>query len=72
MFNVFTIALDNIKTIEFNQSVIRRQKGVKRYNFSGAPNIHIVLKTEIDDAKQIYIGVDSPQKMISLVQHRIN
>ncbi|WP_119969519.1 PH domain-containing protein [Shewanella japonica] len=72
VFNVFTIALDNIKTIEFNQSVIRRQKGVKRYNFSGAPNIHIVLKTEIDDAKQIYIGVDSPKKMISLVQHRIN
>lgn len=60
VFNPLSIPVSDIVSIEKNNSIIRRNKGVKRYNHSGAPNVKVISTS----GEQIYLGVNNPQRLI--------
>ncbi|AWF81232.1 hypothetical protein BTJ40_10600 [Microbulbifer sp. A4B17] len=67
LMNRRSIALDDIQSITQNSVYIPRSKTVKRYNFSGNPNVVIELKNRAGQVRYIYIGVDQPTELISAV-----
>ncbi|WP_153916225.1 PH domain-containing protein [Shewanella sp. TC10] len=67
VFNTMTVPILNIQSISTSHGFIKRQPHIKRYNFSGVPNIEIALATPIGDITHIYIGVDSPNAFIDAV-----
>ncbi|WP_076540991.1 hypothetical protein [Shewanella sp. UCD-KL21] len=64
VFNCFSIDLSNIKTVEPNKLAIRRAETVKRFNFSGTPNVKLTLVEPIKGIEIVYIGVDKPDALI--------
>ncbi|MDO6640682.1 hypothetical protein Q4557_12015 [Shewanella sp. 5_MG-2023] len=64
VFNSFSIDLSNIKTVEPNKLAIRRAETIKRFNFSGAPNVKLTLVEPIKGIDSVYIGVDQPDALI--------
>ncbi|MCL1065591.1 hypothetical protein L2735_02045 [Shewanella olleyana] len=67
VFNTMIVPILNIQSISTNHEFIKRQPHVKRYNFSGVPNIEITLSRPMADITRIYIGVDRPNALIEAV-----
>ncbi|WP_444927962.1 PH domain-containing protein [Microbulbifer sp. TRSA002] len=67
LFNQKVIHLSDIQSITHNSGYIPRSKAVKRFNFSGNPNILIELNRQVGKVRRIYIGVDQPAELISAV-----
>ncbi|WP_299944436.1 hypothetical protein [uncultured Microbulbifer sp.] len=61
------IPLSNICSIAKCYCFIPRSRFVKRYNYSGTPNIVIQLVQPQGDVKRIYLGVDSPELFMKTV-----
>lgn len=59
------IPLENIVKIERNNEFVPRSKFVKRYNYSGNPNIRIELSEPLGSVNSIFIGVDNAEYFIS-------
>lgn len=62
LFNVCTINLNNIKSIQTNKVYIQRSKTIKRYNLAGYPNIILHLKNPDKEVERIYLGLDHPNE----------
>ncbi|MCL1046791.1 hypothetical protein L2737_15890 [Shewanella electrodiphila] len=67
VFNQFTISLSNITSIHINHDVIARSEHIKRYNFSGVPNVRILLTHPVNGIDAIYLGVNEPHKFIKAI-----
>ncbi len=64
--NPVFIDFDQIIEVEYNKDIIRRKKGVRRFNIVGVPNVKILLKaSDAVPFQQIYIGVNSPSQFVS-------
>ncbi len=68
IYNVRTVLLKDIKSISKTECFIPRSKSVKRYNFSGFPNIAIYLKQSDGDIERIYLGVDNPKCFFNAIE----
>ena len=62
------IPVSNIDKIEAHSRFVGRASGVKRFNYSGVPNVGIKLYAPINGKHTIYLGVDSPEVFISSVK----
>ncbi|WP_444897467.1 hypothetical protein [Microbulbifer sp. SSSA005] len=67
LFNQKNICLSDIHSITQSSGYVPRSKAVKRFNFSGNPNILIELNRQVGQVRRIYIGVDQPAELISAV-----
>jgi len=61
------ISLTNISEIGLNAEFVKRAKGVKRFNYSGNPNVAIKLHSPINGKSAIYLGVNRSSDFISSV-----
>ncbi len=68
LYAPLTIRLNNIASIEINQTYIPRSKQIKRYNYAGIPNMVIKLIQPVGGVQSIYLGVDSPVTLIEAVR----
>jgi hypothetical protein len=68
LFQPQIIPLSNIANIQTNSEFIKRSKYLKRYNYSGNPNVLIELVTPISGAKTIAIGVDNAPDFIAALK----
>tara|TARA_B100001063_G_C16779064_1_gene569126 strand:+ start:19583 stop:20608 length:1026 start_codon:yes stop_codon:yes gene_type:complete len=64
LYPAYNIALANIKTIDLNTGFIARARTIKRYNYSGYPNIKITLKEPQNDIDTVFLGLDNPHHFI--------
>lgn len=62
IFNVYRIPRASISSISLHTGRVPRSPKVKRFNWSGAPNIEIALK----DATKVYLGLDKPDEFVRL------
>lgn len=69
LYAPFTIHIDNISEIRPNNSFVKRSRSIKRYNYSGVPNVAIKLCSPIDGKTHVYLGVNSPHVFINTVKH---
>jgi len=69
LYSPFTIALSNIAEIGTNDVFVKRVSGVKRFNYSGVPNVAIKLYSPVNGKTEIYLGVDSPDDFITAVKN---
>lgn len=67
LYQPFIIPLANIARISQSHDFIKRAKDLKRYNYSGVPNIEIELIKPIGDIKKVYLGMDQPESLIRAV-----
>lgn len=63
-----SLALAGIESIDKNSAFIRRSRSVKRYNYSGNPNVVIALAQPEGTISAIYLGVDDPDALIAAVK----
>ncbi|NKF51308.1 hypothetical protein G3R49_12150 [Shewanella sp. WXL01] len=59
------IAYKDIAEINFNKEYIKRGKGIKRYNLTGAPNVELVLSS----GDKVYLGVNNPGSLVDALNH---
>jgi hypothetical protein len=71
LFNVRTVNISNIKSIEMNHKYVQRSPSLKRYNLAGNPNVILQLKKPIDDIETIYIGLDQPGDFIKNIESKL-
>ncbi|WP_144208073.1 hypothetical protein [Shewanella donghaensis] len=69
VFNCYSIKLNNIQSVELNSERVRRAEGLKRFNFSGVPNVKINLVVPIANVKSVFIGVDNPNALIQALSN---
>lgn len=67
LYQPLIIPLSNISEIHKNIGYVKRFKFVKRYNYSGFPNVEIDLIEPMGKVKSVFIGVDNAEKFISAV-----
>ena len=67
LYQPLVIPLDNIAKIIKNTEFVKRSRFVKRYNYSGYPNVEIELIDPAGKVKSVYIGVDNAEQFISAV-----
>ena len=72
LYNTVEIAFSNVESIDTNQHFIKRSKHSRRFNFSGVPNIKLVLNHEMQGVKTFYLGVDCPDTLISSLSAKTN
>ena len=65
LFQPLVIPLENIVKIDRNDEFVPRSKFIKRYNYTGNPNIRIELSEPLGSVNSILIGVDNPEFFIS-------
>ena len=65
LYQPLVIPLENIVKIERNNEFVPRSKFVKRYNYTGNPNVRIKLSEPLGSVNSILIGVDNPEYFIS-------
>ncbi|KZN68782.1 hypothetical protein [Pseudoalteromonas luteoviolacea] len=70
LFQPLRVSLLNIKHVNSNDTFVARDKKIKRYNYSGAPNVEIVLAEPLGQVERIYLGVDNPQQFITSIKHK--
>lgn len=69
LYAPLTIPLKDISEISPNNSFVKRSRDVKRFNYSGVPNVVIKLCSPIKGKTKIYLGVNSPEAFIITVNH---
>lgn len=67
IYNTLAVPLSNIEAITSNNQFIKRKKNIRRFNFAGVPNVRIKLIKEQLGVCELYLGVDSPNHLISSV-----
>ncbi|KTG28769.1 hypothetical protein AWR38_11705 [Idiomarina sp. WRN-38] len=67
LYQPLVIPLGNIAKIRKNLEFVKRSRFVKRYNYSGFPNVEIELIEPVGKIKSVFIGVDSAEQFISAV-----
>ncbi|WP_404340184.1 hypothetical protein [Pseudoalteromonas mariniglutinosa] len=67
LYQPLVIPLSNIATIHQNIEFVKRSRFVKRYNYSGFPNVAIELIKPVGKVKSVFLGVDSAEQFISAV-----
>ncbi|WP_028772479.1 hypothetical protein [Shewanella waksmanii] len=67
LYPSLSIDIANIASITPNSQFIPRSKHAKRYNLSGTPNLAIELKQPIGDTRQVYLGIDQPERLIHAI-----
>ncbi|WP_251358780.1 PH domain-containing protein [Kangiella sp. TOML190] len=72
IYNNRVIPLSNIKSISSTKSYIKRDRSIKRYNFSGNPNVLIQLKITDKAIDRIYLGVNNPNDFIKIANKYIS
>ncbi|WP_300418217.1 hypothetical protein [uncultured Pseudoalteromonas sp.] len=65
LYPAYNIALKNIKSIDLNTDFIARARSIKRYNYSGYPNIKIKLNEPMGDINTVFLGLDDPHQFIN-------
>ncbi|MBM7073032.1 hypothetical protein JQC92_13500 [Shewanella sp. 202IG2-18] len=65
VYNTYRFNIIDIKSIRLNTEFIKRSDNIKRFNFSGNPNIEIILKRADSGVDKIYLGLDQPHQFIS-------
>ena len=65
LYPAYNIALENIKSIDLNTDFIARARSIKRYNYSGYPNIKIKLIEPMGDINTVFLGLDDPHHFIN-------
>lgn len=69
LFNPWVLKWSAIRSIESSQGPVQRQKGVKRFNMFGEPNIKITTK----DGQCIYLGLNQPVQFLEQTgEHRLH
>jgi len=68
LWNVKKIPLENIEYVKENHEYVKRSSHVKRFNFSGIPNVMLGLKQEVDAVDIIYLGIDEVSIFIKEIQ----
>ncbi|MCO7188582.1 MULTISPECIES: hypothetical protein [unclassified Pseudoalteromonas] len=68
LYAPFTIPLDNISEIRLNNCYVKRSSNVKRFNYSGVPNVVIKLSSPINGKNKVYLGVNVPETFINTVK----
>ncbi len=63
LFNPWVLKWSEIQNVEASHGVVHRQKGVKRYNLFGEPNIKITTK----DGQCIYLGLNQPVQFLECI-----
>ncbi|TQF71367.1 hypothetical protein [Pseudoalteromonas luteoviolacea] len=71
LYQPLKVPLSNIKDIKGNDVFVAREKSIKRYVYSGVPNIKIVLAEPIGEVEKIFIGVDNPHSFIESIKHSL-
>ncbi|MDK1287592.1 hypothetical protein [Pseudoalteromonas umbrosa] len=71
LYNPIVIPLNNILDIKKNHQPITRGKNLKRFNYSGVPNIEIILNKPKGTIKSLFIGVDDPTNFIASINSRL-
>ncbi|KZN45116.1 hypothetical protein [Pseudoalteromonas luteoviolacea] len=69
LYQPFRVSLSNITSVNGNDTFVAREKNIKRYNYSGVPNVELVLAEPIGQIERIYLGVDNPQQFIASIKH---
>ncbi|MCF2857198.1 hypothetical protein L1286_06945 [Pseudoalteromonas sp. SMS1] len=69
LFQPLTVSLSNVASINGNDTFVARDKSIKRYNYSGVPNVEIVLVEPIGQIKKICIGVDNPYTFMESIKN---
>ena len=67
LYQPLVIPLASIAKIQKNNLFVKRASHVKRYNYSGIPNIKIELLTPMKGINSVCLGVDDAEKLISAV-----
>ena len=67
LYSAYNIALENIKSIDLNTDFIARARTIKRYNYSGYPNIKIKLIEPMGNINTVFLGLDSPHQFIDSI-----
>lgn len=70
IYRPLSIPLKNIARIRRCNEFVKRSKLVKRYNYSGVPNVAIELVAPEGHVRQVYIGVDKPESLIAAVRDK--
>lgn len=71
LFHPFIITFSNISDISTNTTFVKRAKGIKRFNYSGVPNVKIKLHSPINGKHAVYLGVDSPDLLIETIKRQL-
>lgn len=69
LYQPMVIPLTNVRKIIKCNEFVKRAKFVKRFNYSGSPNVVIELVEPKGAIKNVYIGVDQPELFISAIQN---
>ena len=67
VWNPLKVSLSEIESVRLSSNFIRRSSNVKRFNFSGNPNVEI----KLNSGKFIYLGLDSPNEFILAIKNRV-
>ncbi|MCF2911193.1 hypothetical protein L1285_23110 [Pseudoalteromonas sp. DL2-H2.2] len=67
LYHSFIIPLNNIANIQQHDEYVARAQHIKRYNYSGNPNVKIELKVPQGAVESVFIGLDNPGQFISAV-----
>lgn len=66
--NPLIVPLSHITQISSHQGVVKRASHRRRFNFSGAPNIKLILQpNEHGAVTEIYLGVDDPDDLLRTI-----
>ncbi|AOT11203.1 hypothetical protein [Pseudoalteromonas luteoviolacea] len=71
LYQPIHIPVNNIAKLRGSAEYIKREKHVKRLNYSGVPNVVIELKKPIGNTQKIYIGLDNPKHFIRSVESKL-
>ena len=67
LYQPLVLQLSNIASIDHNVKFVSRSSSIKRYNYSGNPNVKIDLIEPVNGVNSVFIGVDDPEHFISAV-----
>ncbi|MCX7554950.1 hypothetical protein OS175_13820 [Marinicella sp. S1101] len=70
LFNTCEINYNDICSITLNHGYVARDKGIKRYNLSGHPNIKIKMHSG-NAISAFYLGVDQPNDLLKHLTSRL-
>ncbi|WP_299574815.1 hypothetical protein [uncultured Shewanella sp.] len=73
VFNCLSIPISDITMVKLSSGYIRRGQNIKRYNFSGNPNICISYQLSNCDIKTVYLGIDNPNSLVNAlaINHKL-
>ncbi|MCG9761875.1 hypothetical protein L1D50_22750 [Pseudoalteromonas sp. Isolate6] len=72
LYQPLAIPLSNIEKIQKNMEFVKRARSIKRYNYSGYPNVEIELIEPVGSVKNIFVGVDDADQFISAVSDEMS